>query len=178
MNILANAFGILAVILFVLSYQIKNRKALIATNAASRILYVVQYILLGAFEGALLDIIAFFISLLCHRRENKIIKNHFLLVIIASNALIVGAGLLTYKNIFSILPILGVIFEILALWFKREKHIRVFSLAGAPFWLAYNLYSAAYGSAIGNVITLVSISAAILRYDILKKKADIAEKNK
>ena len=48
-------------------------------------------------------------------------------------------------------------------------------LLGAPFWLVYNMLSAAYGSALGNVITLVSITVAIIRYDVLKKeKADIA----
>ena len=172
MDILANILGISAVVLFVLSYQIKSRRTLIAVNASSRILYVTQYLLLGAFEGALLDIIAFFISLLCHNRDSKLIKRYFALVLIGSNAIIIGAGLLTYRNLFSLLPIFGVIFEILALWFRHERNIRIFSLAGAPFWLAYNLYSNAYGSAIGNVITLVSISVAIFRYDILKKKSD------
>ena len=171
MDYLATLFGILAVALFVLSYQIKSRARLIAANAASRILYVIQYCLLGAFEGALLDVIAFFISLLCHRRESKWIRRYFVLFVIASNVVIIGAGMLTYQNLFSLLPIFGVIFETLALWLRRERHIRIFSLAGAPFWLAYNLYSAAYGSAIGNVITLISISVAILRYDVLKRDA-------
>ena len=171
MKYFANFLGLLAVALFVASYQIKSRKKLIIVNAASRILYVAQYVLLGAYEGALLDIVAFFISLLYHNR-NKIPKRYFVLVVIASNAAIIGVGLLTYQNIFSLLPILGVIFETLALWFNRERHIRIFSLAGAPFWLAYNVYSTAYGSAIGNVITLISISVAILRYDIRKKKKD------
>ena len=170
MDFLANLFGVLAVALFVLSYQIKSRKRLIAVNAVSRVLYVIQYLLLGAFEGALLDSVAFFVSLLCHKRDNRIIKRYFVLIVLASNAALVGAGLILYQNIFSLLPILGVVFETLALWLKRERHIRALSLVAAPFWLVYNLYSAAYGSAVGNVITLVSISVAILRYDILEKK--------
>lgn len=170
MKTLATILGLCAVALFVLSYQIKKRKALIAANAASRILYVAQYLLLGAVEGALLDITAFFVSLLCGVRETAFVKKYFPLVLIASNLVIVGVGLITYQNLFSLLPILGVIFETLALWLRRERNIRLVSLAGAPFWLAYNLYCAAYGSAIGNVITLVSISVAILRYDVKKKE--------
>ena len=45
-------------------------------------------------------------------------------------------------------------------------------LLGAPFWLVYNMMSAAYGSVVGNVFTLVSITVAIVRYDILKKEKD------
>ena len=99
MNILATILGLCAVLMFVLSYQLKSRRGSIFFNASSRILYVVQYILIGAFEGTLLDVVAFFVSLLC----------------------------------------------------------------------------GAYGSAVGNAITLVSITIAIVHYDLLKKKKSTKE---
>lgn len=168
MIIAGNILGLLAVAMFVLSYQMKSARNIIILNAGSRLLYIAQYVLLGAFEGALLDTIAFFVSLLCQRRDHKFIKKHFVLVVILSNVAIFAIGMLTYKNIFSFLPILGVIFETLALWMKKERTIRIISLFGAPFWLAYNILNYAYGSSIGNVITLISIGIAIVRYDILK----------
>ena len=170
MKLLANILGIFAVILFVFSYQLKSRRNIILFNAASRVLYIAQYILLGAFEGALLDTVAFFVSLLCQRRDKGFIKRHCLFVLILTNAVIFALGMLTYKNVFSLLPIFGVIFETMAFWLRKERNIRIVSLLGAPFWLAYNLLSSAYGSCFGNVITLVSIAVAIVRYDILKKR--------
>ena len=170
MNIFATVIGLLAVFMFVFSYQLKSRGSIIFFNATSRVLYVVQYIMLGAFEGALLDVVAFFVSLLCTRSNKGFVKKHFLLTVMLANLAIVAFGMLTYKNIFSLLPILGVIFETLALWLKKESNIRVVSLLGAPFWLAYNMVSGAYGSAVGNVITLVSITLAIVRYDVLKRE--------
>ena len=56
MKIIANIIGIAAVAMFVLSYQLKTRRGIIFFNAGSRVFYVLQYILLGAFEGAVLDI--------------------------------------------------------------------------------------------------------------------------
>jgi len=44
------------------------------------------------------------------------------------------------------------------------------SCFGAPFWLAYHLACAASGPASGNVMTMGSISIAILRYDVQKEK--------
>ena len=170
MTLLATILGFGAVAMFVLSYQLKSRRGIIFFNAGSRILYVLQYILLGAFEGALLDIVAFFVSLLCSKSNSGFIKRHFTLTVILANVAIVGFGLLVYEDIYSLLPILGVIFETLALWLKKERHIRIASLFGAPFWLAYNLISLAYASAVGNVFTLVSITLAIIRYDILKRE--------
>ena len=177
MTHLATILGLCAVALFVFSYQMKTRRAIIATNALSRVLYVVQYLLLGAFEGAFLDVTAFFVSLLCAQTEKGFVKKHFTLTVILANAVIIGVGLLSYRNPLSLLPILGVIFETLALWLRRERHIRLASLAGAPFWLFYNLKSAAYGSAVGNVITLISLSVAIVRYDVLKKEKPIHNKS-
>lgn len=58
----------------------------------------------------------------------------------------------------------------LALWLRKERNIRTASLLGAPFWLIYNLRNCAYGSAVGNVITFLSIAVAIVRYDLLKKE--------
>ena len=115
MEILATIFGLLAVVLFVLSYQLKSRRNIILANAGSRVLYVAQYILLGAFEGALLDIVAFFVSLFYKARDKAFMKKHPALILIATNAVILGLGMLTYQNIFSLLPILGVIFETLGL---------------------------------------------------------------
>ena len=94
----ATVLGLLAVALFVLSYQIKSRKRLIAVNAASRILSVAQYLFLGAIEGALLDVVAFLVSLLCHKRDCKWIKRYTVWVILASNAVIVGVGLPGLSN--------------------------------------------------------------------------------
>ena len=151
------------------SLELYKSALIIALGAASRVLYVSQYILLGAFEGALLDVVAFFVSLLCGQAEKGFVKKHFVLTVALSNVAIVAVGLLAYRDIFSLLPIFGVIFETLALWLKKERHIRLVSLLGAPFWLVYNWHSAAYGSMVGNIITLVSLSVAILRYDIFKK---------
>lgn len=170
MTVIGNVLGITAVVLYILSYQMKNRLAIILCNAASRVLYVAQYLLLGALEGALLDVVAFFVSLLCCLRYSKFIKSHLILTVVLTNVGIIGIGMLTYKDIFSLLPIFGVVFETLAFWLKKERNIRIVSLVGAPLWLVYNLMNMAYGSAVGNLIAMVSITTAIVRYDILGEK--------
>ncbi len=167
MKTIANVVGILAVIMFVLSYQFKTRRKIIFFNGGSRVLYVLQYILLFAFEGAVMDIVALIVTVLAERKDTKLLSKHPKVLIIVCNLFVVGIGLLFYKNVFSLLPILGVLFETGALWLKNEKHIRIVSFFGAPFWLAYNLVFGAYGSLIGNIMTMVSIGLAIFRYDII-----------
>lgn len=170
MIMFAQIVGIFAVITFLLSYQQKKRKNIIAWNVTSRFLYIIQYILLGAFEGAVLDVLGMLSSVAAQKKENKIIKKHLFLFIIIINLIILAVGLSLYENIFSLFPIAGVILHTSAFWINEEKIIRRISFLGSPFWLVYNLSSFAYGSAIGDVLTMISIGTAIYRYDIRKER--------
>ena len=169
MILLAQIIGLFAVITFLLSYQQKERKNIIVWNATSRVLYILQYLMLGAFEGAVLDILGTVSSVAAQKKENKIIKKNLTFFVIGINLLILAVGLSLYKNIFSLFPIAGVILHTSAFWITEEKIIRRVSFLGSPFWLVYNLTSLAYGSAIGDVLTMISIGTAIYRFDIRGK---------
>lgn len=169
MYIIAQIVGILAVASYLLSYQLKKRKHIIAVNATSSFLYVLQYILLGALEGAAIDVLSAVGAVTAHNKDKKFIAKHLTAVIIVLNLLFLAVGLSLYQNIFSLFPIAGAILQTSAFWLTREKHIRLVSFLGTPFWLVYNLVSQAYGSAIGSVLCMISIGSAIYRYDIKKK---------
>ena len=170
MDIIANVIGVAAVATFVLSYQMKTRKGIVICNAISRALYVVQYLLLFAFAGAVLDVLGIVASVLAQKKDSPFIKKHLKIVVISVDLVIVAAGILLYKNVFSLLPMLGVLLHTGAFWLTKEKDIRIVSFLGSPFWLVYNLYSHAYGSAVGDVMTMVSIATAMIRYKDWKKK--------
>ena len=164
MKIIANIFGVIAVALFVLSYQQKERKKIIVLNAASRVFYIIQYFLLSAFSGAVLDILGIAISFLAAKKEN--LKQRRLLgaVVIICNLSILFAGVIFYQNIFSIFSIFGIALHTNAFWMTKEKRIRIVSLLGSPCWLIYNITSHAFGSAIGDCLTIGSIIIAMVRH--------------
>lgn len=163
-------FGILAVITFLASYQQKKRRNIIVLNVISRVLYILQYCLLGAFSGAVLDILGAISSVIAEKKNAPAIKAHKKAVLISINAVIVVVGLLLYENVFSLLPIAGVLLHTSAFWLDDEKKIRIVSLLGSPFWFVYNFVSRAYGSAVGDILTMVSIIVAMIRYRKEKAK--------
>lgn len=165
MKLIAFFVGITAVVIYLLGYQQKTRKKIILFNASSRALYIIQYLLLSAFEGAVLDIAGIISSVLAQKKDEPIIKKHLKAFIVGVNLLIVILGLTSYKNIYSLLPIVGVLLHTSAFWISDEKRIRQVSLLGCPFWLAYNLLSGAYGSVIGDALSICSLLIAMLRYD-------------
>jgi thiol:disulfide interchange protein len=133
-------------------------------------LYVLQYILLGALEGAAIDVLSAVGAVTAHNKDKKIIAKHMTVIIILLNLLFLTAGLALYQNIFSLFPIAGAVLQTSAFWMTSERRIRRVSFLGTPFWLAYNLASRAYGSAIGSLLSMFSIGLAIYRYDIYPKR--------
>ena len=170
MKLFAQIIGLIAVATYLLSYQMKRRRQIILVNATSSMLYVLQYVMLGAFEGAVIDVLSMIATVTANNKDKQFIKNHTKLVFAIMNLSILIAGLALYKNIFSLFPIAGAIFQTSAFWISEEKKIRFISFLGSPFWLVYNIVSGAYGSAIGSLLALFSIGIAIYRYDIRKQK--------
>lgn len=166
---MAFLLGILAVITFLLSFQLKSRRNILIVNLTSRFLYILQYLVLGAFEGAVLDFMGFLSSFVARYKERPFFARHFIWMIGIINLCLVAVGLVLYENIFSLFAIFGIVFEVTALWLTREKNIRILSLVAAPFWLVYNFVNGAYGSVIGNVLVIVSILIAMFRLDFKKR---------
>lgn len=169
--------GLLAVALFLLSYQMKRRKGIIITNVISRALYILQYLLLGAFSGAVLDILGMVSSVVAERKHITFIKEHIKTIFFSINILIVLVGALIAfinESFLDLFPVVGVLLHTSAFWISDEKIIRRVSLMGSPFWFIYNFLSRAYGSAIGDILTMVSIIVAMIKYrDIAKEKKDV-----
>ena len=167
---IANAIGIAAVIFYLLSYQQKTQKGIAAFNMTCRGLYVTQYILLGAYSGAVLDVLCMLALLPAGRKEQTWVQKWRFPIIIASALALIVAGLLLDHTVFGLLVILGCLLQMIAFWMDSEKKIRLVCLMACPCWLAYNLASQAYGSCIGDVLSFMSIIIALFRYDFKKEK--------
>ena len=167
MEIIAFIVGLVAVVIYLLCFQQKKRGGIILFNITARALFIIQYVLLSAFEGAVLDVAGIVATFLAQKKNTPLVKKYLKWVIIGTNLFIVVMGALVYENLLSLLPIVAVLLQVNALWLDKEKHIRLVSFWGAPFWLVYNFVSGAYGSCIADVLSMVSIGVAMFRYDFL-----------
>jgi len=171
MKVLPQIIGVLAVIIFLLSYQQKKRRNIILFNTASRFLYILQYLLLGAFSGAVLDVLGALSSVIAGKKHIGFIKKHTKLVFILINLVMILAGgmiALLNKSFLDLFSLTGVLLHTTAFWINDEKIIRRISLLGSPFWFIYNFCSHAYGSALGDILTICSILIAMRRYRLSK----------
>ena len=165
--IISQIIGLTAVGLYLLSYQLKNRKQIVWTTCISNALYVLQYILLGAFSGAVMDIMSTIASFFAGKKHAPKFRKYWKAIGIINMLMIVVAGVthaVVQKDPIELIPIAGALFQSGGLWFENEQTIRKFGLCSAPFWLVYNYISQAYGAALGSVLAIVSIIVSMVRY--------------
>lgn len=165
--IISQIIGLAAVALYLLSYQLKNRRQIVWSTCLSNALYVLQYILLGAFSGAVMDFLSALSSFFAGKKNAPWFKRYSKLIAVLTFILIAAAGIIltvVQKNSVELIPIAGALLQTGGLWFEDEQTIRKFGLASAPFWLVYNFISQAYGAALGSVLAICSSSIAMIRY--------------
>ena len=167
MLIASQIVGLTAVGLYLLSYQLKKRSHIVWVTCISNALYVLQYLMLGAFSGAIMDFMSTVASFFAGTKHSPKFSKYSKLIALVNMLLIVAAGLtiaFIRRDPIELIPIAGALFQTGGLWFEDEQTIRKFGLCSAPFWLVYNYISQAYGAALGSVIAIVSIIIAMVRY--------------
>lgn len=168
MKIASFIVGLGAVALYLLCFQLKTSKKIIFCRLCSSALYVLQYVLLFAFVGAAMDASSLVASTVAHKKDTPFVKKYKIPILIIMHVAMTVIGLLLYENIFSLLPIAGVLFESISNWMKNEKLLRIVSLCAAPCWLVYNVICGAYAAAFGSLLALISIITALIRYSRVK----------
>lgn len=175
--IISQLIGLAAVGLYLLSYQLKKRKQIVWATCISNALYVLQYVLLGAFSGAIMDALSAVASFFAGKKHSPRFKNYTKWIVGANLIAITAAGVavaVMQRDPIELLPVLGALFQTGGLWCEDEQTIRKFGLGAAPFWLAYNVISQAYGAALGSLLAIVSVISAMVRY---REKDVKVEKN-
>ena len=69
--IIPQIIGITGTVLYILCFQLKHRIGIILMNATSRLLFVIQYCLLGAFSGAILDILGITAAFVATKKDKS-----------------------------------------------------------------------------------------------------------
>lgn len=167
MLIISQIIGIAAVVLYLLSYQLKKRKQIVWVTCISNGLYVLQYILLGAYSGAVMDFMSTVSSFFAAKKNDVPFVRYKKWLTVVNMLAIAVVGLisaLAQGEWLELLPIAGALFQTGGLWCDDEQTIRKFGLLSAPFWLVYNFLSQAYGASLGSVCAIVSVSVAMVRY--------------
>ena len=178
-EIIAQVVGIFGMIANFVSFQQKKQKTAILCQFFSAFLFGINYLLLGAYIGAILNVVGVIRAGVFVNRE-KLNAEHpvWLIVFILAFAsgylltfLAFGTKPTLQNLIIEILPVIAMILSTVSYRLNRAKDIRRFGLFCSPLWLVYNIFCFSIGAIISEVLNLISIIIGIIRID-LKGKQD------
>lgn len=176
-DLLAQGFGILGMVMNVLSYQFKKQRSVIIFQFFGSIFFAVNFFMLGAYMGSFLNAIGIIRAIVYANRS--FFKAQKPIWIVLFTALF----LLSYVLVFTVfekeptvlnfiietLPLIAMTATTVSFSKKDAAIIRKLGLISSPCWLIYNCVNFAIGAVVCEVLTLISILTAFVRLDLKRK---------
>lgn len=162
MNLLAQLFGIGAMISLFCIYQQKNRKRLILCKLSADVCWSVHYFCLGAYGGIVPNFVGIFRELTFMKRGKKkwaslpIVPVLFILI----NW---GIGFATFQNPINILPIAASTFVTISLWLRSPRLTKLISIPVSLTFLIYDIFVGSYIGVFNESIAIVSICISFFK---------------
>lgn len=178
-EIVAQVIGIGGMAANIWSYQQKSKTGVIVLQFMGASLFTLNFLLLGAITGAMLNVINIFLSIVFLLKD-KVKADH-----IAWAILFFAAYTAAYVMTFTVFevepiaanfvreafPLLGTYLTVISYRQTNAAAIRKLGLIRSPAWLIYDALVFSIGGVICEVISLISIVTGIIRLDLKKKNA-------
>lgn len=165
--------GLFAMAFNILSYQQKTRARAILFQLFGGLLFSLNFFLLDAIVGSLLNVIAVVRAVVFLNRE-KLNADHplwlagFTAVYLLSYGLtftVFGKEAAPLNLLVEFLPVIGMVATTVSFRYTDAKAIRRFGLISSPCWLIYNIVNFSLGAIVCEVLSLGSILIGMHRLD-------------
>lgn len=169
MFIIAQIIGLIIVILSLIGLQQKSGERFLFYQISINLLYIIQYILLGAITGAVICVISTIRCIIFwkYKKESKKTPIYFLILFILLSII---SSIITSTSIFDYILTIGTIIFTYALWQDNMRIMRAGSIVSVITYIVYNLIFRAYTAMILDGIDFFNLSIAIYKNDIKNKK--------
>lgn len=161
---LAQLIGLLGLIILLFSFQKNTRKDLLKYQIISSSFFSIQYLILGALSGFVMNITMCIRNLIFSKYEN-VPKKYITIVVI----IMIMLSLLSYNGPISLLPCLGSIMYTISLAKSNLKITRCVNILTCILYAIYDIKVLAIAGLISTTIELLSTLFAIYRYDLKVK---------
>lgn len=177
MNLFAQLFGIAAMVLLFITYQLNSRSKILFCHICLSVCWVIHYGMLGAMSAMLINIICFLRNVIFFVTGQKGSEEHSLTSTVIICAAEIAATLFTWAGPVNLLALIGAPLQTVALYMKKPVYIRILMLAASPMWLTYDAFNGSYAGIVTEILVMTSIIVSIIRYDLRKGKTQTAENN-
>lgn len=151
--------GFIYALFLILSIFGKSTKQILLLQTISFSFKAIHYYLLGGISGFLTSLISMIRNIIFYKiKENKIWTSFFIIMYLV-------IGIITFKSIFTFLPVLATITYTIIINYNNPKYLRYGTLITNLTWLLYNAYIISYSGIIVQIIMIILGIIAIIKLD-------------
>ncbi len=168
-DLLIQGIGCLGFIMGAIALQCNKHSRVLAFKMIDEGLFGLQYLLLGGYTGAVLNLISVFRNLIFSYlgksgKEKELKQTRILLTV-----LFALLGFASWEGAISILIILAKVISTLAYGTTNMKKLRIMMCVTSICWICYNITVGSIMGGVSDSINLLSAIVGMIRYDILPK---------
>lgn len=166
-EIIAQIFGILGLIVIVSSFQFKDNKRFFTFQGLGSLFFFLNFIMIGAVGGALYNLTNFIRGMFFMKNRQKSWK--LIVVNTLYTACFIFSVIIAKGNYFQILlsflPYIALFFMSICMWKGNGKHIRYSQIIYmSPSWIIHNIFNFSLGGLVCEIINIISSIIALIRH--------------
>ena len=166
---IAQALGVIAIILGFVNYIVKTRGQVIFVNSVTTVCFVMHYLCLGAWAGMALNFVAFIRNIVYYYagKNGQVSKALSIAFTVIMGAMGITVSLIAKEGWYFIFSVVALMINSFAMSFQNPNYIRKSILITSPLVLIYNCFVFSIGGAVYETVAIISAIIGLIRY---KKK--------
>ena len=174
-EIIAWICGTLGILMSVLLYAGRTRSHILIFKLISDVLWVINYLLLGAYTGAVLNFIGVFRESVFFNRDRRKWASHRIWLYVFLSLTLLSPTLEFLKiggfSWIPLLPAVGSMLAVISFYSRRPQVMRYFGIAAQSLWILYSALVWNPTAFISSVLVFVSIVIGMIREAMAKRGA-------
>lgn len=155
--------GGVGLVFYVASFQMKTKEKLLAMQVSSNIFFTVQYALSTAWTGAVQTLLGVARGIVFYFFKKRGLGPNKIALVIFEIAIILGT-VLTWENMMSSLPLIGMTANLYGQWQDDMKTVRICAVISAVLWSVYACYAGVYMSMLTEIFKIISSLIGLWRF--------------
>ena len=175
-KIIAQIFGLCAMVALFSIYQQTDRRKLIRSKLFADAFWVVHYVMLGAYGGAIPNFVGILREFIFINREKKKWANLIVwpILFVAFNWLL---GYFTFSSPINIMPIAASTLVTISLWNRNPNITKILSIPVSMTFMVYDFFVGSWVGIANESLAIVSIIIYFIKAKKNKGRVDHEENN-
>lgn len=163
---IAQALGVVAIILGFINYIVKTRGQVIFVNSVTTICFVLHYLCLGAWAGMALNLVACIRNIVYYYagKNGQVSKALSITFAVIMGVMGITVSLIAKEGWYFIFSVVALMINSFAMSFSNPSNIRKSILITSPLVLVYNCFVFSVGGAVYESVAIISAIIGLIRY--------------